>query len=61
MVALMSMLDEMGVNEKVGEIGIRFMNDNPISEVMIEKMSRKYKNMYRIRIVDETDRVYEGI
>ena len=50
--AVMEMINEVGVNSRVGEILVTLSNDNPISSGMIEKMNKEWKYVYWIGIGD---------
>ena len=57
----MKMIDELNVNQKVGEIGIGISNTNPINEQIIRIMINNYKNVYNIYVIDITDSVDNSI
>ena len=57
---VMKMIDEMGVNDKVGEILISLTEDNSISSAMIERINKKYQNLYQISIGKQSEKIDEG-
>ena len=58
-IELMNMIDEAGVNERVGEIYVALHNDNPIDSELIKRINRQWKNLYMIEIDDRLDSVDE--
>jgi len=53
----MNMINELNVNHKVGGIGIKLDNENPINEEIIRMMNNNYNNLYSIGVFDYNDSV----
>ena len=54
---VIKMINELNVNQKVGRIGIKLRNSNPINEEIIRIMANSYKNVYSIAVFDHNDSV----
>ena len=58
---VIKMINELNVNQKVGEISIRLNHYNLINEQTIRMMINNYNNVYSISIVDRNDSIDNGI
>lgn len=52
---MIGIIDELNANEKVGEVRIGLVDDNPINKEIVEMMLSKYQNIYDINISDWND------
>ena len=53
----MKIINELDINQKVGEIWIRLNNSNPINEEIIRMIINSYNNVYSIHVRDDNDSV----
>ena len=58
---VIKMINELNINQKVGEIAIKLNNNNPINEEMIRMMISNYNNVYRICLYDSNNSVDNSI
>ena len=54
---VIEIIDQMNLSEKVGKIAIKFGNNNPTNNKMIQQIHSKYKNIYSIRVDDISNRL----
>ena len=54
---VMKMINEINVNQKVGEISIKLRNNNIIDQEIIRMMINNYDNVYVINVIDYNDSV----
>ena len=54
---IIKIINELNANHKVGIIGIKLRNNNPINDEIIRMMINNYKNVYNIVVFDYNDSV----